>query len=207
MEKFKKVLKVVLLSLLGLCSVGAIVSYAIIPEQTKSFFDGIREFINQPLPIVGVSIVGVGSMLWLVLSKLGYGKKALNEMKQDIVDFKAKANETKDKAQEYYDLALKYQSETKVILSNYDSKIESCFVELEKVCETMPNAKIKELGKEIKEKYGLLKNELNEKLDNLDTYIESKEKAFDYEKAYNDLLSKVERLEEKYEEREETTNG
>lgn len=207
MEKFKKVLKIVLWSLLVACGVSAIVSYAIIPDQTKLFFDGIREFINQPLPIIGVSIVSLFLGVKVILSNTSIGQKALNTMREEITNFKSKVVETKDKAEEYYDKALKTQNETKVIISNYEERFNELYGKLCKVCETMPNAKIKTIGEEIKTQYLGIKNELNEKLDNIDEYIEEKKSEFDYKGAYEEMADRLAKLEKDYGEREEAING
>ena len=78
--------------------------------------------------------------------------------------------------------------------------------ELIKVCETLPNAKVKALAEEIKSTHNALKEDLKDKLDNVDTYIETTNK-FDYESAYNELLDRLEKLEKDYGEREEAING
>lgn len=206
MEKFKKAFKVVLVALITIGCIGAIVSYCIIPDKTKLFFDGIREFINQPLPIAIGSTVTIGGVIWFIISKIGFGSSELKKIRENVEGFKASCGDYKEEAQKYYELAKVEREEVKTILTNYDSKLDNLENELIKVCETMPNAKVKALAEEIKSTHNALKEDLKDKLDNVDTYIETTNK-FDYESAYNELLDRLEKLEKDYGEREETING
>lgn len=207
MEKFKKVLKVVIITLITIGLIGAVISYCIIPDKTKLFFDGIREFINQPLPIAVGSTITIGGVVWFIISKIGFGSGELKKIRENVEGFKVTCNDYKSQAHEYYELAKVEKSEIKTILTNYDSKIENLENELVKVCETIPNAKVQALAQEIIATHSALKVELNDKLDNIDEYIEETTTKFDYESAYNELLDRLTKLEKDYGEREETING
>lgn len=206
MEKFKKIFNVVLITLITLCCIGAIVSYCIIPDNTKLFFDGIREFINQPLPIAIGSITTLGGILWVIISKIGFGSRELKKIRENVEGFKTSCGDYKEEAQKYYELAKVEKQEIKTILTNYDSKLDNLENELIKVCETIPNAKVKALAEEIKATHLKLKEELKEDLDNIDEYV-GKPCEFDYESAYNELLDRLTKLEKDYGEREEAING
>lgn len=101
MEKFKKVLKIVLISLLVCLGIFSIVAYIVWKEQTTYIFECIIDFVNKPLPIVGVSIIIVGAFIYKCVVASRFGKKAINEYKQEndnlrheIDKYKELVNET-----------------------------------------------------------------------------------------------------------------
>lgn len=197
--------KITFWSILGAGFVALIVCYCVIPTQTQLAFDKIVEYLNTPLFIIGGSSITIGIVLFVLIR---YALKNNKEKIRDLLNESKTYVQNKEiSAKEYLELAKQKQEETKVILTNYDERIETLFAELEKVCETIPNAKVKALGSEIKEKYLESKECLKTELDNIDEYIIEKTPKFDYEKAYEDLVDRLGKLEKEYGEREETING
>ena len=104
------------------------------------------------------------------------GRKGYNAIKNDLLNEKDKINGYKQVAEEKLDDVKKLANEQIDILSNYSKQIDYLYQDLLKVCETSPNAKIKAIGEEIREK----KN-------NFDLEIK-----VCYEEKHNELAEKVE---------------
>lgn len=79
MSKIKKALYITGLVL----GIAVLVLYVIFPAQTEYYFNCVKDFINRPLPIVGISLVIIGEFAYkiFVLTKFGQGK--LKEVKEE----------------------------------------------------------------------------------------------------------------------------
>lgn len=201
----KKALKISLWSILGAGFIALIICYCVITEQTRLAADKLVEYLNTPLGIAGGSTITIGVVLFLLIK---YALKLNKDKIRDLVEEgKNFVQDKESSAKEYLELAEKKQEETKVIITNYEERFELLLNELVVVCETMPNAKIKALGEEIKGKYAETKEALKTELDNVDEYIKENTPKFDYEKAYNEIVDRLGKLEKDYGEKEETING
>lgn len=122
-DKFKKILKIVIICLLVLAGAGFGVLYVVDTEKAKYILNWVIEFSQQPIPIIGVS---AGFILFL-LAKTSLGKKALKFLKNLIVDLKnqfvAFKEETNKKLEEQ-----KKSYEEKLALVEYNRKQEREFI-------------------------------------------------------------------------------
>ena len=148
----KKAIKPILITLVVLCVVALVVCNFVIPTETKAFIENVMFFINQPLPIVGISILALGGVVLTFLSRTSWGKKALkdlankfNELKHDTDIKTAQMLECVEKAETNIE-------ETKLILAEYKSELDTFAEQLAVACETSPNAKIREYAKTIRAK-------------------------------------------------------
>ena len=176
MEKLLKVFKIIFYVLLFALAITFIVCLFAIPQETKDFVKGAMVFINQPLPIVGVSILTGGFLIYKIIDITPVGRKGYNAIKNDLLKEKDKINGYKQVAEEKLEEVKKYANEQIDILSNYSKQIDNLYQDLLKVCETSPNAKIKAIGEEIKDKKANFDLELKEC----------------YEEKHNELADKVE---------------
>lgn len=178
MKKFLKFLKVFVLVCLVLGALALVGCYIAIPEQTKNAIDIVMEYVNRPLPIVGVSLLTIGCVIYFIFSKTSFGKKSLNAIRSELKDFTEETNHKVEVAKEYYEKAEQTKEEIKAILGAYTSEIDNLTNYLVKVCETSPNVKINAIGKEITDKINGIKTTLNEELSKIDTnikeYVEEK---------------------------------
>ena len=74
--------------------VGCAIWYCINPEQCFNFFRFVWNQLNDPLPLVGVSIITIGAFIFSFLKQTTIGKKGIVEIKQTydaIVEEKNKA--------------------------------------------------------------------------------------------------------------------
>ena len=201
----KKALKISSYLLIIACAISLALCFIIIPERTKYAMDIVVEWLNKPLGIVCGTTITLGLVITIIV-KLVYDRhkeKLASQYEKTIAIVKEK----EDKAKEYYELGKQKEQQALQMLESYSTRIDELENELVKVCETMPNAKIKALGEEIKSKGVELKQELVETLKNNDFVSSTKERISTETllDKFNELADKVNALESKYE-REETTN-
>ena len=138
----KKALKIGIIALVLGTLIFSIVAYCVWKEDTIKAFDSIIDFINKPLPIVGVSIVIIGGFIYKIFVVSKYGKKAINEYKVALDETNKTLLETQEKLLDQYN---KFNSKLEEYGLKTD-KIEEC---LDKVCELSKNIHIKELPEKI----------------------------------------------------------
>lgn len=148
MNKFKKALKISLITLLVLSLAFVLVAYILWKDQTTYYVECVIDFINRPLPIIGVSIVIVGAFIYKCFVSTKYGKKALNEYQRKLDDTK---RELADKEKQIDDVLHTFEvvlEENKELLGKYEEI-------LKKSLEMSKNIKVQALANELKgEHYG-----------------------------------------------------
>ena len=80
--KKNKTLNIVLICIIATLAVAFGVCKLVIPEQTNWFISVAWEWLNKPLPVVGVSILAVSLVLWRLFVSTSYGKQKYNELKE-----------------------------------------------------------------------------------------------------------------------------
>lgn len=148
----KKAIKPILITLVVLCVVALVVCNFVIPNETKAFIENVMVFINQPLPIVGISLLTIGGIALTIFSRTSWGKKALKDLEEKVNNLVAKAKAYEEEAKSCVDEAKSVNEETKLILAEYNSELDTFAEQLAVACETSPNAKIREYAKTIRAK-------------------------------------------------------
>jgi len=128
----KKALKIIGIVLLALLVIAAIVLYAIFPTQTKDVLTNIWAILNTPLPIVGVTTVAILFFAWKLVFSTNYGKKALNNIRDEY-------QEKYDKLKAEKDALEKERKENKEEIK----EMKNCIIYL---CSLIPNQKVNDLG-------------------------------------------------------------
>lgn len=82
MKKFIRVIEIILIVFAVLCGIALCIGYIWFRENTIQILNSIKDFVNQPLPIVGVSIVGIGIFVYEIVVRTNYGRKALNRVEE-----------------------------------------------------------------------------------------------------------------------------
>ena len=101
MDKKKKFWAIALISLLVAVLVFVIVYWAINgKEETIALFERVKDFINQPLPIIGFSLVTLAVITFKLVSMSSWGKKAVEDANRKFEEFKAEQEKEKAKAAE-----------------------------------------------------------------------------------------------------------
>ena len=208
MEKIIKVFKVCLYALLFACLITFIVCLFVIPNETKDFVEKTKDFVNQPLPIVGVSILTGGFILWKIIDCTPIGKKGYNAIKDDFEKEKAKVIAYKEIVSDKVKELETTKNECLAILNGYSEQIDNLTENVVKVCETSPNAKIKALGEEIKAQSSNIKVEIANKQEQakngLAQELETKDNKFnELQKELDELKALVLSVKEKSYGREE----
>ena len=196
----KKVFAIISFTLLLCLCVAIGLCFCIIPEQTKLAMDVVVEWVNKPLPIIGVSILTLGGVILVVLNRTTLGRKLLSQLKEEIGVFKSENEKLK---QEIIDKEKELETnkqEQIAFLSNYSQRIDKLTESVVKVCETSPNAKIKALGEEIKGTDKEIKKELDKKVAEIGAYTEQEYKSLETQ-----IAELTERL-NSYGKEEERTN-
>ena len=120
---------------------------ASIPSAVQPVADWIKqawEWCNQPLPIVGLSLVTIIIFLWRVLVSTNYGKKTVKKLQAIADDTKTETEKTLEE--------MKAENEAyKAQIEELQTQIELSRGVLEKVCEASRNKSVKDLAEMLKE--------------------------------------------------------
>lgn len=174
MAKFIKVLKIVLITLIVATLGGFVILYCVNKELGKQILDSTIEFVNKPLPIVGVSFLVFGLLVWKIFSSTIYGKKALAQMK-------AQYDEQVALIKAEYEVK---KTEYATILSSYEHEIDVMYDSLIEVCDSIPNKKVKEVSNKLNNEIAKVKTDLRKDFDEIvnsdvETLLKSKEEIID----------------------------
>lgn len=105
MDKKKRFWAIALISLLVAVLAFVIVYWAVNgKEETIAFFGRVKDFINQPLPIIGFSAVTLALIIFKFVSMSSWGRKAVEDAKRELAEFKKRQEEEKAKAKEEAEL-------------------------------------------------------------------------------------------------------
>ena len=99
----KKALKIIVISLFVALAIFSVVAYILWKEQTTYIFECIIDFINRPLPIIGVSIAIIGLFVFKCFVATRYGKKAINEYKEENRVLKEQIEKLKEEINHYHE--------------------------------------------------------------------------------------------------------
>ena len=135
MKTFKKVLLAILISLAVAFGIYVLVSFIVNKDGTMYWINKVIEWINQPLPIVGVTTLAVLVFVWKLIVTTQYGKSKL-------AAYDNKVKEIEKQYEEYKTAAEKEKEELKK--QNDELKGFICHI-----CELSTNQKIKNYGKEL----------------------------------------------------------
>ena len=150
MKKSKKVLIIIAVVMIVLLIAAYSVLFILYPEQTKSWTMTAWDWLNKPLPVVGVSTLVVVFFLWKVFVSSSFGKKQLNLF-----------NERTSNVERDFELLKEQYQNTLKELEIVKSKAEEYKGYLVEVCAKSPNKKINQLGEVIngKEREETINNE------------------------------------------------
>ena len=144
----KKALKYVTLGLCFALAIFSVVAYILWKDQTTYIFECIIDFINRPLPIVGVSIAIIGAFVFKCFVATKYGKKALTDYQKALDETKQEFAEKEKELEETKDFILEQ-------LVNTNANVFYVKQTLLKSLEMSKNIKIQALANELKgETYG-----------------------------------------------------
>lgn len=138
MKKTKKALLITLLCLIITCGIAYIVLYCIYKQQTLDITYQVIDYIcNKPLPVIGLSALTVGVILFKLISVIAKSKglkyatlmEENKKLKEELAETKREVNELAEIIKNETEKAINFTKE---------------------VCDALPNKKVKMIG----EKYG-----------------------------------------------------
>ena len=180
MKKTLKIIGIVLAVLLG---IAVFVLRVVFPNEMSAIFDQIWAWLNQPLPIVGVSSIVFGFTIWKIFISTSFGKKCVAELEKKFEELKADYEAKLRQAEEEKAEALACKEQTTDMLASFKEEIDTFAEQLAVACETSPNAKVKALATTIRSK--------KQEIDTL--YAE---KSSELSKSVDEKISKEKRLDE-----------
>lgn len=143
MTKTKKILLIVGLSLLALLVIGCLVFWLLYPELSAQLVNMAWDWLNAPLPIVGVSILIVGMFAIKLVSMTSWGKAQVSKITSTNEEYKTQIGGELSLTQEKID-------ELVSELARKQAEIEYLKNKLVELCSTIKNKKVNELGEGIK---------------------------------------------------------
>ena len=101
MDKKKKFWAIALITAMVLVLAFVTVYWAVNgKEETMALFERVKDFINQPLPIIGFSAVTLAIITFKFVSMSSWGKKAVEDANRKFEEFKKQQEEERAKAAE-----------------------------------------------------------------------------------------------------------
>lgn len=156
----------------------------------------IADFFNQPIPIIGCTIAGLGTVAWKLLSQTSFGKKIISDIKKSFADLLESFNTLKisfDKTIEENEAKIKQLKEDyERYIAELQAKKDNLETLVVAVCEHINNVKIKELLEQYKSQ---------NKEDLLNTLLNNKE-----QEVRSELEGRIAALEERLNEKEQSEN-
>ena len=151
MKKSKKVLISIAVILVVLLVAAYFVLLSLYPEQTKNWTMTAWEWLNKPLPVVGVSTLFILIFLWKIFANSSFGKKKISELKE-LLNATQTELENKNK--------IANDRINNLIIENEElkNKLEEAINIIKEICKTSPNKKIQAIGDKY---YGETKETIN----------------------------------------------
>lgn len=112
-------------------------------KPTVEWIQRAWDWLNQPLPIVGISVIAILIFAWRVFVTTSYGKKAIKKLT-------ALSEETKTSASEALEQAKAEKEALQKELEEMREEVEQAREVLTAVCEQSRNAKTKALADRLK---------------------------------------------------------
>lgn len=134
-----KVFKIILSIVLALLGIGLVVFYVIDPTSAKSLLKKAILVLNQPLPIVGITVGALLIFIWRLIISLNYGKKTLET-------YNSKLLEIEQAKKEFFENA-------NAKINELEQDNQALRSQLSAACELSTNKKIRDYGKGLLE-YG-----------------------------------------------------
>lgn len=88
MDKKKKITMIALIAVAAVVLGFVVVYWAVFgKDEVIALFERVKDFINRPLPILGISLTAFAVILFRFLSLSSWGKKALAEQERKLKAF------------------------------------------------------------------------------------------------------------------------
>ena len=144
--KKNKIARIVALCLIISLGIAYLVLYLVNPELTQKYTWFTFDYIcNKPLPVIGVSALVVGVIIFkIVMFILKHKGKKYDEIKSE---FNALLEKKDEEIAELENEIKELKEDLKLCVSNVVATQER----IRELCETIPNKKVKKLGEKLYE--------------------------------------------------------
>lgn len=142
MSKTKKILLAIFIPLIACIVIAGFVLYVLYPLETKQIAYQVWDWLNAPLPLIGISALALIIIVWKVIASTSFGKKKYKELKKD-----------------YETLKVEYEKKTKMLetwnghLENYykgtQDNIDYLYGVIIEICKATPNKNVKQIGEKL----------------------------------------------------------
>lgn len=112
-------------------------------EQFKEFMMKAWDFLNAPLPIVGVSLLIILIFAWKVFASSSFGKKQLRKLNDHFANLK---NDWENEKKELEDKKQALENEVK----SWEERFKALESDILEICDKSYNQRLKSLGERIK---------------------------------------------------------
>lgn len=157
MKKFYKVVKIIFIVLGVLAAVGFAALYIFDNELAKSIVDRVKDFVNRPLPIVGCSLVIVGTFALNIFKNSVYGKNFLAKAQKEYNGYKEELD--------YHEKA--FRNDVAKVIDGYNERETLLINAFKEVCDSIPNVKVKQTSERLISVYGAKKQETQKLVEEL----------------------------------------
>lgn len=104
MDKKKKITMIALIAIAAIALGFVIVYWALYgKDEVIALFERVKDFINRPLPIIGISFVAAAAIIFKFVSMSSWGKKALAEQERKFKDFEEKQERLRAEDQQAFE--------------------------------------------------------------------------------------------------------
>ena len=139
MKTSKKVLLGIGIGLLVTFALYVLISFIVNKDGTMYWINQVIDWLNKPLPIIGVTTLALLIFVWKVVVATNYGKAKLLTYDKKVKEL--------ENAKEEFELAANEK------IKELEQDNDKLRAQLIHVCELSTNKKIKDFGKELEE-YG-----------------------------------------------------
>ena len=140
--KTKKILIIVAVALTVLLLAGLVIWYFIIPAQFVQFWLDAWQRLNDPLPVVGVSVVMILVFAWNVFSRTSLGQRMIKKQNEAI----ARMKQENQSAKKEYEV---FKNNIKELLEEKQKEIDYLKGVIAEGFKAIPNKKVKEIGEKV----------------------------------------------------------
>ena len=142
-QKTKKILARISFILLAVCVVTYGVLLAIFPDQVKHYTSIVWDYVNRPLPVVGVSSLVLAYVLIKIVKMSSFGQRQINEFKRNKEAIETDYASTK----EWVEIKLTEYRKEILEMNEYIRELEEKYNKAySELCKAIPNKKVNALG-------------------------------------------------------------
>lgn len=203
--KKNKVFKIIVFVLIALCGIALGISYIIDKDNTTAFVNNIWSWLNQPLPLVGISAFALSLTAIKIFAETSFGRNGLNQIKDELSNHEQSVSKEVEQAKEILTKVQDEKIEQVALLKEYSNEITNIATKLANILTNVPNAKVKNMGHELLNELESTKSRLESGVDEFKDKLGVKDKeesSVDLKQQLANLKAQVEMLEAKYGEKE-----